>query len=119
MGVKMKRLKDAKNLPTTVKAGYQYFTINVYGKFGGLNPRNVGAVTHKEHLISLDGTQNLGDGVETLLHELFHIAWTQGYLSEVVNHDAEEKVVGILSHQVATMIHDNPDLFKWIIKSVS
>ena len=114
----MKRLKDARNIPTTVKAGYQHYDIRVYGEVGGLNNRNIGAVTHRDHLISLDGTVILGDGAETLLHELIHIAWDSGKLDDVVGHDAEEKIVGVLSQRMATMIHDNPDLFKWIIKNV-
>lgn len=114
----MKRLKDARNIPTTVNVGYQHFEIRVCGEVGGLSNRNRGAVSYHDHIISLDGSVILEDGAETLLHELLHIAWESGHLDAAVGHDTEEKVVGTLSKIMATIMHDNPDLFKWIIKSV-
>ena len=114
----MKKLKDAKNVPTSLKAGFAHFYIRVFGDVHGLNPRNKGAVTHRTRSIDLDGTSVLGDGAEVLLHEVLHVAYENGGLSTIFDNQAEEKIINILSTQLATMMHDNPDLFRWIIKNV-
>ena len=114
----MKRLKKSNDFPTTLKAGYRHYKLDICKNGDELNPRYAGRTDSKARLITIDGSAAVGEGAETLLHELFHVAWSNGGLSEVVDRSNEEKIINILSIQLATMIHDNPDLFKWIIKNV-
>ena len=114
----MKRLSEVKGIPKTLKAGYRHYDISCIDTDHELETKYSGACAHRKRKIDLDGEQSSGEGSATLLHEIVHVAYAQGSLDEIIERHNEEKIVDILSNQLAMMMHDNSDLFRWIIKNV-
>jgi len=54
---------------------------------------------------------------ETLLHEILHSCWAMSDLNEKplpADEDQEENIIARVSHLLATIILDNPDVFAYI-----
>lgn len=81
-----------------------------------MGSQRYGECDHYERVIRIDDALDSTKSANTLLHELFHAIWTTYALE---NDDKEERVVTVLSNGLAQVWRDNPDLVKFLNKSLS
>lgn len=99
--------------PQHVQVGPHLYTI----KWGSKAVRKRGRVgEHEAETLTI----SIGDRVEgsqradTLLHEILHAILSQTALDHELDHDAAESLVLRLTPLLLSVIHDNPDLVRYL-----
>ncbi len=101
--------RNLPQIPDSLKFGHKVFPVQFSSTLGKMG--NMGYTHTKQSDFLLDPDQDLGELVETVIHECTHIIWKQACLEEK---DSEERIVSVISHGLTTLFSRNPDLLKWI-----
>ncbi len=94
-------------LPTSLKIGYKTFSVSSWKTQDARAANSVGICDTLNNVILLDVERVATDVVQTLIHEILHAVW---FVGDVQDSDQEERVVSILSAQLAQVLADNAGL---------
>ena len=111
----MKRFRDCKDYPKELKVGYRTYKIVPMAELEVEKSHFSGYLYPRDRIIKLSGEESVGEAAAILLHEVLHAIWR---MQEIDDTD-EEMYVSNLAHGLATIIKDNPEVFKWISKNLA
>lgn len=106
----------SRRLPTGIKVGAQHLTVKTEQaeemERDGIDGRYRGSIA----LIQIRGDRPIQAIRDTLLHECLHaILFIDGICSALgLNHDKEEKLVGLLTPRLLALLRDNPQLVAYL-----
>lgn len=102
-------------LPTKIHLGYQEITVEEVSAIDDTQ----GSYNNESHEIKIKSGMSKREQLNTLLHELLHACtYTYGIKCEFSDDDKEEKVINALGNAFTELFIRNPDLIKFIGKSV-
>ena len=102
-------------LPTAIAVGYQKITVEEVSAIDDTQ----GSYTNETHEIKIKSGMNASETLNTMLHEMLHaIIYTYGLKDFFSDDDKEEKFVNVISNGMTEALVRNPDLVKFIVKSV-
>ena len=104
----------APKLPASVKVGHRDISIELVSE-DELDSA-WGDYLAKKQRIRIDKDRMPQGMAETLLHELDHAIWPDQW---TLVGDVEETFVSALAPRRAALMRDNPELFAWIMHSLS
>lgn len=103
-------------LPTSVKIGYQRFTIVDWDSRVAAGARQYGQCDHASATIKVCTMYGWVNAANTLLHEIMHAVWTAQALD---NDDHEERYVLAFSNGLSAMMVDSPEVMAWITEGLA
>ena len=104
-------VKEASDLPASVKVGRRVYAIEEWDVRGAVGADRYGECAHTEATIRICTIYGQAQAASTLLHEILHAVWAMWRLRD---DDNEERTVGALENGIATVWLDNPQVFAWI-----
>lgn len=113
-----KKNKDWKEhiLPSIIKIGYQDIRVSEVDFIDGAQ----GVYISDNSEIRIKEGMSESESLNTILHECLHaIVYVYGIKNDFEDNDEEEKIVNALGNGLTEIFLRNPNLIKFIVKSVS
>lgn len=98
--------------PLSVRVGVFDFTVKPWDKRAADNTGAYGLCDKGSLTILIQQDMPIQQEAQILLHELFHACYFAGGLRDTEGD--EERLVAIMSFQVAGVVRDNPDLMAYL-----
>ena len=99
------------SLPTHVKVGVFDYRIESWNSKDANSSRRYGETDNDQKKIRIDESYSGRQTATTLLHEIQHAIWSLWTIESKYN---EEDTIVRMTHGLATVWRDNPDLMQWI-----
>ena len=92
------------------------FTWEVEARPGwGEGTGNMGNTLKDSHQIVIDPGLTEQAERDTVLHEVFHAAWSQTPLQRKYTEDQEEEIIWALTPRLLGVLQDNPKFLRWLL----
>ena len=108
-------MTQQRGLPGPIKVDEFYFEIVLMNPKDGNDLDRYGESSMAQKIIRIDESYGPRQAAETLIHELLHVLFKRRSLQK---EDAEERIVVQLSTGLSAILHDNPTLGPWLLRSL-
>ncbi len=103
-------------LPASVKVGWKTFAIESWPPHEAHENRRYGETRHQTRKIMVITDYGALQAAETLIHEILHTIYD---IWDIKDEDDEERTVHSIAAGLASVGHNNPEVFAWIAKNLA